>query len=170
MNKGNTEELTGVDVNRTYADYIDAFRSIFQLTNDDVESTFIKVKEILLNKYKFQASDLFTVIEKALYLRDRYMKSYLKLYDMVNSLFNDSFKLSAVYHLKEIIKAFDSNDYSMVNHYDKMKDYIELLKPNSLFSAIMNDDIETFTSMANQYDFNPNITMTKFFFQYILQV
>ena len=51
MNQDITQEFKGADLIRTYADYIDVMRSIHQLTDDNVESTFIKVKEILLNKY-----------------------------------------------------------------------------------------------------------------------
>ena len=45
MDQDIIQELTGADLIRIYDDYIDVMRSIYQLTEDKVESTFIKVKE-----------------------------------------------------------------------------------------------------------------------------
>ncbi|EAX93180.1 hypothetical protein TVAG_233450 [Trichomonas vaginalis G3] len=158
MNPDNLENLTPNDLIGIYADYIDALRCIYQLTPDNVENTFIKVKDILLNKYKFDIDNIFPIVVRALYLRDSYMKSYLQLYDLINSLDNYEHLRRNVYRFKDIITAIENNEIITNDQY------FELYKPNSIFNAIMNDDVTTLAYITNQPDFNINITIEKDFF------
>ena len=146
MEKHIAQELTGADLMRTYADYIDAFKSIFQLTDDKVESTFIKVKEILINKYMLKTSVILTIVGNCIYFRDCYMKAYVKLYDLINSLINNKINYFFVSDIKDVISAFENNK-QMTN--SSFIDYIELLKPKSLFNSIMNDDLKTMIYIVN---------------------
>ena len=158
MDQDIAQELTGADLIRTYADYIDAMRSIYKLTNDKVESTFIKVKEILINKYHLKTSDILLIVGRCLYFRDRYMKAYLKLYDLINSLKNNKINPWFVTELKDVISAFENNKQITDSSFG---DYYELLKPKSLFNSIMNDDLETMIYIVNQPGFDINIKMNK---------
>ncbi|EAX92388.1 hypothetical protein TVAG_156670 [Trichomonas vaginalis G3] len=158
MDQDIAQELTGADLIRTYADYIDTMRSIYQLTDDKVESTFIKVKEILINKYHLKTFDILIIVENCLFLRDRYMKAYLKLYDLINSLKNNKINYYHVNQIKDVISAFENNKQIPSN---SLGDFYEFLKPKSLFNSIMNDDLETMIYIVNQPGFDINIKMEK---------
>ncbi|EAY01609.1 hypothetical protein TVAG_272930 [Trichomonas vaginalis G3] len=164
MDQDIAQELTGADLIRIYADYIDAMRSIYKLTNDKIESTFIKVKEILINKYHLKTSMILNTLFRCTYLRDRYMKAYVKLYDLINSLKNK--KTHSVDKIKDVISAFENNKQKTDSSH---RDYYELLKPKSLFNSIMNDDLETMIYIVNQPGFDINIKMNKDLFNSDMQ-
>ncbi|EAX95120.1 hypothetical protein TVAG_033400 [Trichomonas vaginalis G3] len=99
-----------------------------------------------MNKYNFSIAYILTTIYKALLLRDRYMKAYLQLYDLINSLVNYKYKFQPIIDIKDIISAFENNenteDYEFPEH----------LIPNSIFNAIMNDDITALIHIIDQDD------------------
>lgn len=156
-----------------YKGYIDTFNSIFKLkttSKDEIKQIFEQIKTNLIEPKIFTSKLLILSITNLVPYNNRYFKSYWELFKLIYE------KYPVKKHYSEIPEFFDYFIYKQYgsvldqNHeglFDKCepnKYLFEIHEKNTIYRAIMDDDIELFITFIEREDFDKQKLLTSEFY------
>ena len=155
-----------------FKDYINIFNTIYRLhtfDEDKINNIYIEIKTKLIETKIISPSELVNILSTASEYNNRYFKSYFAIFK----------KLFEEYHpndansLRNIFNYFIYKEYGIVLGYanqNKFKKYesenysLEIHEENTIYRAIMDDDIKSFISFTVQGGFDENEELESYFY------
>ncbi|EAY07232.1 hypothetical protein TVAG_050480 [Trichomonas vaginalis G3] len=153
-----------------YKYYIDSYDALYQLKTEkeeDLNSIYKMIKTNLIDSKKRLPQIIIKDILGIVPYNNRYTKSYLYLAKLVS----DDYQIKEVCNVEYVSNFLFYKEYGIkldksVN-FEKIKsENLDILKENTIYKAIMNNDLEVFISFTEREGFAVNQTLRSSLYPY----
>ncbi|EAX85515.1 hypothetical protein TVAG_240300 [Trichomonas vaginalis G3] len=143
--------------------YIDSYLALYQLKTEkeeELKSIYKMIKTELIDSKKYLPTNAIKDILDIIPYNNRYTKSYLFLAKLISDDYHITYvnkvqPISNFLFYKEYgIKLYKSDDFEKVN-----SENLEIHTENTIYGAIMYNDLETFITFTEQEGFNKDQTL-----------
>ncbi|EAY16835.1 hypothetical protein TVAG_447940 [Trichomonas vaginalis G3] len=143
-----------------YKYYIDSYDALYQLKTEkeeDLNSIYKMIKTNLIDSKKCLPQIIIKDILDIIPYNNRYTKSYLYLAKLVS----DDYQIKEVDNVELVsnflfYKEYDIKLDKSANFEKNDLENLDLLKENTIYRAIMNNDLEVFISFTEREEFDEN--------------
>ncbi|EAX96060.1 hypothetical protein TVAG_265490 [Trichomonas vaginalis G3] len=148
--------------------YIDSFNAIYKLRTDDeeeIKKIYLKIKNDLIETNVVELKYVYDSIGNIITLNNRYYKSYLRLI----KFFYDDYQLKHMEYISCTISFLFYKQYGMKlnKNYNEFQIFIECLEENTIYRAIMYDDLNQLIAFTEKPDFDRKTKVFSFVYHII---
>ncbi|EAY11465.1 hypothetical protein TVAG_248320 [Trichomonas vaginalis G3] len=148
----------------TYKDYDDLFVRLYRLhtyKEEEVDEIYQEIKKQLLETKMFTPIKLISILYTAAKFNNRYLRSYFAIFKMIF----DEYHITTDSGISSIFLYFLNTEYGIQtsgqnnSRYKLQKLSLDVFEENTIYRAIMEDDIEKFMLFTESEDFGPLQTL-----------
>ena len=148
----------------TYKDYDDLFVRLYRLhtyKEEEVDEIYQEIKKQLLETKMFTPIKLISILYTAAKFNNRYLRSYFSIFKKIF----DEYHITTDSGISSIFLYFLNMEYGIQTsgqnntRYNLQKLSLDVFEENTIYRAIMEDDIEKFMLFTESEDFDPLQTL-----------
>ncbi|EAY05385.1 ankyrin repeat protein, putative [Trichomonas vaginalis G3] len=149
-----------VELRSKFKYYIDSYNALYQLKTDkeeELNKIYKIIKTELIDSRKYLPNKIIKDILNIIPYNNRYTKSYLSLAKLIFDDYNVK-EVDNVHHISSFLfyKEYGIN-LDKFDEFEKINsDYLDIHKENTIYRAIMHNDIERFILFTEREGFNKN--------------
>ena len=162
----------GLELIELFKDQIDCYNRLYKLDtfdDDEIASIYKDIKNKLIETKIFLPYEMLVIIENASLFNNCYIKSYWSIYKKIFEDYNikPSVRIKSVFDYmvyKEFGIPLDNyNNKIAYQRYESDDFTLDVHEENTIYRAIMQDDIKTFISIIERSDFNKDMKLYNIF-------
>ncbi|EAX98993.1 hypothetical protein TVAG_432020 [Trichomonas vaginalis G3] len=150
-----------------YQSHVDTYNALYRLkTNneEDLKEIFHKIKTNLIALHNCSPTDIISDISAMSRYNNRCMKSYIQLVKLIYDEYKPTEKITTVFPFdylfyKEYGIFFDKDTKDFLEDFESQNLILNIHEENTVYRAIMDDDIGLLISFTNIDDFDKNQTL-----------
>ncbi|EAX91410.1 hypothetical protein TVAG_312970 [Trichomonas vaginalis G3] len=146
------------ELRNIYAYYINSFNALYQLktrNDEEINSIYEMIKTNLIDSKKYLPENIVKDIFNIIPYNNRYTKSYLKLAKLIF----DEYNVKTVIDTPNVFSSLFYKEYGInLNKSNEIEntelENLEIFPENSIYNAIMDNDLKRFISFTERDGFN----------------
>ncbi|EAX90298.1 hypothetical protein TVAG_445980 [Trichomonas vaginalis G3] len=150
--------------------YIDLYNVLYQLKTekeDELNSIYKLIKTELIDSKICHPQNIMRDILNIIPYHNRYTKSYLYLVKLIS----DDYHINEVYNVEHISSILFYKEYGIklneTQDFENTKsDNLDIQSENTIYGAIMNNDLKRFISFTEKEGFNKDQTLKDYYYEY----